>query len=255
MSELVSQNLLTAAERVLGLPLCVHPTAGGAVPPKWRLHRTPPCLAAKRKDRLACNQFDGQRVHQELGHAPDGRIHECPFGFTEIAVPLMHSGRQLGVLFAGPVWARRSKPPHRDLPVVTDRRWLRDRLVLLRAMAGNLAELLAGNFDDDRVTRIRRFLQQNLDQPVTIDQLANHLSLSPSRARHLVKQLFGTPFSKLVQSLKLTEAARLAIITDAPISEIALQVGYEDQNYFTRLFRRQFGTPPSNYRKQFLLEK
>ena len=44
-------------------------------------------------------------------------------------------------------------------------------------------------------------------------------------------------------------AARRLLVTDARLSDIAYEVGFEDPNYFSRMFRRNFGASPQEYRR------
>jgi two-component system, response regulator YesN len=66
-----------------------------------------------------------------------------------------------------------------------------------------------------------------------------------------VRELFGATFPELVTSVKLREGARFLSSTDHPIGEVAAMVGYKDQNYFSRLFRRQFGLSPRSFRRRY----
>lgn len=245
--------LLTAAQRVLGMPLCVHAVGQCAVSPQWLNHKNDPCLSVKRKHRSACRDYCAGSLHEELAGAQEGGVFVCPFGFTQLAVPLLHDDRHVGVLFVGPVWVGRKPPPHPKLPVVRGKVWLGERLLVLRAIGDRLASMMASTVGDtpERTEVIRAFMKKHAHRSIRLADLASHVRLSPSRARHLVRELFNCSYSELLQRTRLTEAARLLAISDAAISEIAAQVGYPDQNYFTRHFRRHFGVPPREYRKRF----
>ena len=52
-----------------------------------------------------------------------------------------------------------------------------------------------------------------------------------------------------IQDLRLMVAARRLLVTDERISDIAYQVGFEDPNYFSRMFRKNFGVTPQAYRE------
>ncbi|MHC4886160.1 MAG: helix-turn-helix transcriptional regulator [Planctomycetota bacterium] len=244
--------ILTAAEEVLGLSLCIHVTLPRGTGGAWGLHRSSACLAMKRRDRERCRAFDGERVHAELASEPAGRIHTCPHGLTELVVPLVWEGQFLGILFAGQIWQKRGGPPHPGLIVRPGKRWLESRLVILRAIAAQVVESLRGSASRDRrAERIRRLITRRLSQPITVGDVAAELHLSESRARHLVRDLFGITLTELVQQTKLAEAARFLVIGSEPVGTIAQAVGYLDQGYFTRLFRRRYSLTPSAYRKSF----
>jgi AraC-like DNA-binding protein len=136
-------------------------------------------------------------------------------------------------------------------------RWLRDRLEVLRAVATEIGRLLSGRQDATparRRQRILAFLHQRLADPVTLGELAAAVGRSPSRTGHLVRELFGMTFPRLVYSVKLREAARLLAATDLTIGEVAHHVGFQDPNYFTRVFSQEYGINPKQYRRQFPAE-
>jgi len=244
------ESLLTRVGRAIGLLVCFHDNSNHlAIRPILKTHRSRFCCRIKRNHEAECIRFDSLATHQVLVGIPEGRIQTCPFGATEIAVPVFDDGVYLGVLFAGPCWNRQMPVPDASLVVPPTRTWLADRLLLLRSVARELAALLAGpKAQDQRSERILNYIREHMSAPLYLAALATHLSLSPSRVRHLVKQLFGIRFSSLVQSMRLQEAARLLRATDLTVSEIATRVGIEDPNYLSRIFRRVTGIAPSSYR-------
>ena len=138
-------GLLRSAGGAIGLRLCFHDRLGRAeLPEEWRTHPLAPCMAAKSIDNERCFGFDGVEVHRALAGNPDGRIHRCPAGYTELAVPVTCEGEAAGILFAGVCWTEDSEPPLPELVVPPGAGWLEDRLVVLRAVAVHLGELLRG---------------------------------------------------------------------------------------------------------------
>ena len=65
---------------------------------------------------------------------------------------------------------------------------------------------------------------------------------------HLFKAATGTTIGAYKRALKLTAAKKMLIETDKRISEIALECGYADANYFTRVFTEHEGISPTEYR-------
>lgn len=252
MLEAKVESLITRVGRAIGLLVCFHDNSNHlTIRPDFKTHRSRFCCKIKRNHEAECINFDSLAAHQALVGLPEGRIQTCPFGATEIAVPVFADGVYAGVLFAGPCWIRHTQAPDASLVIPPTRTWLADRLLLLRSVAREMAALLAGpKAQDQRSERVLHYVREHLTEPLYLAALATHLSLSPSRVRHLVKQLFGVRFSSLVQSMRLQEAARLLRSTDLTVSEIAIRVGIEDPNYLSRIFRRVTGTAPSDYRRR-----
>ncbi len=59
------------------------------------------------------------------------------------------------------------------------------------------------------------------------------------------------PPLEYVHALRLEEAKQMLESSDLPVEAIALEVGYEDAGYFSRLFRRKVNLTPAQYRKRF----
>jgi AraC-like DNA-binding protein len=58
----------------------------------------------------------------------------------------------------------------------------------------------------------------------------------------------GWSFTELLTRLRVDRACQLLVRTDAPLAQIALECGFGDQSYFTRVFRKRTGQTPGGYR-------
>ena len=58
--------------------------------------------------------------------------------------------------------------------------------------------------------------------------------------------------SRYVRRERVLQARRLLLYTELSVKEIAAELGYDDSAYFTRLFTKETGVPPSVYRKKHL---
>ncbi|OGV49246.1 MAG: hypothetical protein A2X49_10030 [Lentisphaerae bacterium GWF2_52_8] len=252
------QNLFESSSRLSQLHICFHDCLNSSgLPSYWCMHSHPACEKYKRTGLSTCVNYDRHKVHKELAAFREGRIQNCPFGLTEAAVPVIVNGIFAGVLFAGPCWRGKGKPPHPDLKVVPDEQWLQDRLCLLQALAEKLSTVLEGRdrlSDGGRRARVLSFLNKNIEKTLSIGELAQDLCLSASRTGHLVKELFGMSFPRLLSSLKMQRAAQMLVSDDMPVGVLAIRLGYSDQNYFTRVFSRHYGENPSSYRKRHPLQ-
>jgi len=94
---------------------------------------------------------------------------------------------------------------------------------------------------------LRRLEAQSADRHVLSD-LARTAGLSPYHFLRVFKGVTGvTPHQWLLRA-RLREAARRLVTSRAPVTEIALDVGFDDLSNFIRTFRAEFGVPPSRYR-------
>jgi len=105
------------------------------------------------------------------------------------------------------------------------------------------------------VDRAAEAMRSNLISPPHPEELARRQGLSPSTFRRQWIEKFAIPPARWLQQLRISEARRLVVETELPISEVASQCGFEDAFYFSRCFRRATGVSPREYRKTFRLER
>lgn len=104
---------------------------------------------------------------------------------------------------------------------------------------------LARNYIKDAV----KFIARNFSDNIDVEDIANHVGLSRSHLyRIFMKHLFLSPNECLTQ-YRINEACKLIRSTSLSIGEIANSVGFDDQLYFSRVFKKQKGVPPSKYLK------
>ena len=91
-------------------------------------------------------------------------------------------------------------------------------------------------------------LRHNFSQNLSLEQLADHVGMSPSHLSRTFTKEVGMSISQYVAALRCEEAASMLRDSDTPISEISAYVGYLDNNYFVKVFKKQYGVTPSDYR-------
>jgi transcriptional regulator GlxA family with amidase domain len=98
------------------------------------------------------------------------------------------------------------------------------------------------------MTQVLRHMAANSAQPHTLARLARMAKLSPYHFLRTFKATTGvTPHQWLLRT-RLRDAATRLAVTKQPVTEIALDVGFEDLSNFTRSFHAEFGASPRQYR-------
>lgn len=97
-----------------------------------------------------------------------------------------------------------------------------------------------------RVRRAMERLEDHLDQPPSLEELAVSVGISPSRLRHMFKEQTGLPISRYVLWMRL-RAALLHALEGASMAESAQAAGFSDAPHFTRTCRKMFGLPPTAF--------
>ena len=102
---------------------------------------------------------------------------------------------------------------------------------------------------DPRIQVVVEYLIAHPEEPFDSKYLSEMAGMSPSSLRRLFKEHTGKAPRDFIKDLKLMTAARRLLTTDERISYIAYEVGFDDQNYFARIFKEAFGVSPGQYRK------
>ena len=98
------------------------------------------------------------------------------------------------------------------------------------------------------LSRALEFMEAHLAEDITREQTARVAGLSPSHFSHLMRARTGWSFTELLTRLRVDRACQLLIRTDTPLAQVALECGFGDQSYFTRVFRRRMAQTPGEYR-------
>ena len=91
------------------------------------------------------------------------------------------------------------------------------------------------------------FIHRHYSQTISVHDLANLEHLSTSRYCTLFRQHMGISPQNFIIELRLRMATDLMMKTDLSLKQIARMVGYDDQLYFSRLFRSKRGLAPREY--------
>lgn len=100
----------------------------------------------------------------------------------------------------------------------------------------------------ESLNRVLVYLRANLDQELSLKELAGQANFSPYHFHRLFQAHLGEAVHQHVRRLRLERAAFRLSHSNEPITQIALAVGFETPAAFTKAFRQQFGMPPKEYR-------
>lgn len=103
--------------------------------------------------------------------------------------------------------------------------------------------------DADEYNKILQFLNE-YHTNISVSQIAEYFGRSVSHISHMFKSKSGMSVSEYCNKLRLRDAEKLLRRTALPVTEIALDVGFNHTSYFIRLFKEAFKTSPLQYRKE-----
>ncbi len=112
------------------------------------------------------------------------------------------------------------------------------------------SEVTAVSMDQEFLEKTIKVIEQNFGDPqFGVEKLADVLYMSTSQLNRKLNALLAQPAGKLIRSLRLQRAADLLKQNADTVAGICYKVGFNDQGYFGRVFKRQFGISPSAYKK------
>ena len=106
------------------------------------------------------------------------------------------------------------------------------------------------NISAQVIDTIVEWIDDNLHQPLRIDDIARHAGYSKWHLQRLFLQYKGESLGRYIRERKLLLAARDLRDTDQRVYDICLKYGFDSQQTFTRIFTRTFNQPPGAYRKE-----
>ena len=104
-------------------------------------------------------------------------------------------------------------------------------------------------YEDERINSCIKFIHENLDKDLTISQLADISCLTKDHLIRIFKQMMGYTPIKYINLKKIEKAQFMLLTTDMTVSEIALELSFDNISYFNRLFKQTINITPSEYRE------
>lgn len=101
------------------------------------------------------------------------------------------------------------------------------------------------------VRRAIAYLEQNLTGNATLESASEDLSLSKSYLCRIFRSETGLTFSDYANAMRITRSRILLAETNLPLLDIALAVGFNDQSYFNRVFKKNTGVTPLVFRREY----
>jgi YesN/AraC family two-component response regulator len=206
-------------------------------------------------------------------------IYRCHAGLAELAVPIVVNRKFLGAVITGQVrihdfangittplvkknrYGKRLEKAFQKIPVLSMRQ-MKAVGDMLDGMINYIFrmeyDLLVSkelsrprSYSQEIAERALHFIKENFSQSVTLQNVAEHVKLSPFYLAHLLKKETGYSFMEYLVKLRMGEASSILKSTNRSIKEIAYQVGYDNPTYFSKVFRHHFKKSPQVFRRHY----
>ena len=109
------------------------------------------------------------------------------------------------------------------------------------------------NFNESKnpvlIQKCISYINEHYNEDINLETVANIVHLNPSYFSSIFKKEVGVSFSNYLNKIRKEQSKLLLKNTDSSIVEIALEVGFEDQSYFSKVFKNLTKMTPKQYRQ------
>ena len=112
-------------------------------------------------------------------------------------------------------------------------------------------EELQKNREKKPIQEAKRMIEECYRDQITLSDISDALGLSAPYFSALFKAETGVTVSQYITNIRINEAKRLLLVSQEPIANIAVRVGYSDEKYFMRVFKKEVGLTISEYRRLY----
>lgn len=220
--------------------------------------------------RLLCAQSD-RNCFEQCKSARKMMVYHCHAGLIEAAVPLIRESIVIGYLMFGQISDAPSTAALKKillaanlLPESSDLESLLCEIPLKSSeqihAAAKIMEtctfyaLMSETIAPRRqnfTRHLKEYLLPRLGQHLDAEGIAKDLNISRSKLYMSCDKYLGMGIAEYIRILRMEEAQRLLRDSDLSITQIADDVGFEDYNYFCRVFKKETGYSAKKYREQF----
>lgn len=123
--------------------------------------------------------------------------------------------------------------------------WLSSIMARFTDCVFNLADVR----HKDTIYKALDYIKRNFSKRITLEEVAGQVYLNPSYFSKIFKNEMKTTFVSYVNRIRVNAAKKLLNNIGIPLTDVSSMVGFEDQSYFTKVFKRATNVTPGKYRE------
>ena len=128
---------------------------------------------------------------------------------------------------------------------------LRQLLVHLPRDTVSLGDIHRRSKVEQRMTRIASFLEEHYQEPIRLSDLAETEGVSATHLSHFITEHFGMTFQDYLNNIRFEHAVRIIGNRTLTLSDVSAESGFSELKYLTRMFEKQLGMKPAEFRERF----
>ncbi|MDD6614884.1 MAG: response regulator [Lachnospiraceae bacterium] len=126
------------------------------------------------------------------------------------------------------------------------------KIALFQRQSARSRERKEERQEERTISGITRYMQEHLAEEISLSVLAEEFHLNGQYISQLFKNEIGVNFLAYLTNIRMEKAKKLLLTTSLSIAEVSEQSGYGDYRVFTKVFKKNEGITPSQYRRDFL---
>ncbi len=123
--------------------------------------------------------------------------------------------------------------------------WLSNIMARFTDCVFNLADVR----HKDTIYKALDYIKRNFNKRITLEEVAGQVFLNSSYFSKIFKNEMNTTFVSYVNKIRINAAKNLLSDISIPLTDVSCMVGFEDQSYFTKVFKKATGVTPGKYRE------
>lgn len=130
-----------------------------------------------------------------------------------------------------------------------------DVTLLLKEKIKNLMILFKRIKESDNlgvIEKAKNYIEENYMKDITLERVANYVSMSSFHFSRIFYDVEGINFKDYLIKIRMEKAINMLLKEKKTIKEIAQEVGYPDQNYFSKAFKKYTNSAPTEYFKKII---
>ena len=136
------------------------------------------------------------------------------------------------------------RPAYRILPVISG------QLQMLARSAKRTTPVHSSKMSDYYIKEAINFIEQNFQNNISIEEIAAVCGINRSYFGKIFRNTVGRSPQEFLMHYRMVKATELLKLTSLSIADIGSAVGYENQLHFSRAFKKRYGLPPREWRKE-----
>ncbi len=235
------------------------------------------CAKLLEGGRAACDKCHRNECTELAKSYRSPFFYKCHLGICELVVPVIKSEKLIGLIFIGQcriegedasrevcegAMALGGNPEiflslYNDLPIIkrSDMLAVGNLFTLYFSKLGDSIDFFGKSgismaTDATLSKKIANHIEYNYSREISTKTISEQFYLSESHISRVFKKEMKLSITDYIRKVRIEHAGRLLSATSIPINSIALNVGYHDANYFSRIFTKETGLSPSKYRNK-----